>query len=389
MRQQTTDFGLSCLGQVPWGTHVCYFYNDATEALEVVVPYLAAGLRQEEACVWVCSTRDEAARAMQAMEAAVDSPRRLTNGQMQVLTYDKWYLGRDGGFDADRVLKQWSERMKTAVSAGYRGLRVVGDTSWLDESLWTEFSEYEARLYGSVGHDPMLALCLYPRCGDWLPDPVEVAKSHQYALVWRDSAPYAVECGRHWDTMWASLLDGLSDGLLIVDGTGAIRVANSGLLEMFAVPSLHDLGVDLYQFSRRFSFCQDAEIQSLDLSTILASDCGGRQYWKAISPTAGGQVYLSVRVRQMPSSPLSSRRFAVVFEDVTEARKTAFAKERLLHVMSHEFRNPLQIVRNVVSLLGDSKNESSLPRYLKTLATHGSSQSWESRSSLYPTPIWR
>ncbi|MGE5579486.1 MAG: MEDS domain-containing protein [Bacillota bacterium] len=368
MRQQTTDFGLSCLGQVPWGTHVCHFYENSSEALEVAVPYVRSGLRQQEACVWVCASREDADDACHALEGAVpDLSRRLETDQISVLTYDEWYVDRHGRFDSDRVLRQWSERLTGAISAGFRGLRVVGDTSWLDESQWPLFNEYEARLYGSIGHDPMLALCLYPRFGAWMPDPVEVAKSHQYALLRREPALLAIECGKHWDGMWMSLLEGLSDGLLVVDGDGAIRAASSGLLDLFAAKSLRDLGSNLTQFSRRYGFVRDSGAYSPDLSVVL-SGTRHTQCWRATTPVTGGEIYLSVRARQMPSSPLTSRRFALVFEDVTEARRAQLTKDRLVHFMSHEFRNPLQVMKTVMTLLEDARRTGGIPdRYVNTL----------------------
>lgn len=368
VRQQTTDFGLSCLGHVPWGTHVCHFYDDSAEALEVAVPYVSSGLSQQEACMWICASPEDSDAVFHALETVVpDLPRRLETAQLRVVTYDQWYVDETGRFDYDRVLRKWGECLTNALSAGYRGLRVVGDVSWLDETQWPLFSEYEARLYGAVGHDPMVALCQYPRYGAWMPDPVEVAKSHQYALVRRDPSILAIECGKHWDTMWISVLEGLSDGLLVVDDDGVIRAASSGLLDMFAARSLRELGTDLAQFSRRYGFVRDTGPYSADLSVIL-TNTRQNQSWRATSPKTGSDIYLSVRARQMPSSLLVSRRTALVFEDVTEARKIELQKYRLAHLMSHEFRNPLQVMKTLMTLLEDAhRTGGSADRYLSLL----------------------
>ena len=36
--------GIPPLGEIPWGTHFCHFYETTEDLLEVVVPYFAAGL---------------------------------------------------------------------------------------------------------------------------------------------------------------------------------------------------------------------------------------------------------------------------------------------------------------------------------------------------------
>lgn len=368
MWQQTTDFGLSCLGQVPWGTHVCHFYENSSEALEVAVPFVSSGLRLGEACIWVCSSREDVVSACHALESVVpDLADRLERGQIHIVSYDEWYVDGSGRFDSDRVLRQWHERLRSAVSQGFRGLRAVGDASWLDESRWPLFSVYEARLYGAVGHDPLIALCMYPRFGPWMPDPVEVAKNHQYALLRREPYIEAVECGKHWDSMWMSVLEGLSDGMLVVDNAGEIRAASLGLLDMFGARSLRDLGCNLTKFSRRYGFVRYLGAHSTDLSVVL-NGTRHAQCWRATSPVTGSQIYLSVRARQMPSSPLTSSRFALVFEDVTEARKNELTKNRLVQFMSHEYRNPLQVMKAVMALLEGERRTDGIPeRYLSTL----------------------
>ena len=61
------DSGISVLGQVPWGTHFCQFYQTQQHLAEVLVPYFKAGLENNEFCVWVTSeamTCDQARRAL-------------------------------------------------------------------------------------------------------------------------------------------------------------------------------------------------------------------------------------------------------------------------------------------------------------------------------------
>ena len=48
-------FGTAFFGDIPWGSHLCQFYETKDDLAEILVPYFAEGLRNNEACVWVMS----------------------------------------------------------------------------------------------------------------------------------------------------------------------------------------------------------------------------------------------------------------------------------------------------------------------------------------------
>ena len=59
--------GIAVIGDVPWGTHFCQFYETANDLIDVLVPYFKAGLENNEFCMWVTSeplSREEAENAM-------------------------------------------------------------------------------------------------------------------------------------------------------------------------------------------------------------------------------------------------------------------------------------------------------------------------------------
>jgi hypothetical protein len=39
-----TKTGISEIGDVPWGTHLCLFYNTKDDLIDFLVPYFKAGL---------------------------------------------------------------------------------------------------------------------------------------------------------------------------------------------------------------------------------------------------------------------------------------------------------------------------------------------------------
>ncbi|HEV7519898.1 MAG TPA: MEDS domain-containing protein, partial [Candidatus Angelobacter sp.] len=45
--------GVEVVGDMPWGTHFCLFYETKADLLETLVSYCKAGLESDEFCLWV------------------------------------------------------------------------------------------------------------------------------------------------------------------------------------------------------------------------------------------------------------------------------------------------------------------------------------------------
>ncbi len=175
--------GIEPFGEMPWGTHICQFYDTSQDLIEILVPYFKAGLEQNEFCMWVTAeplNRDEAERAM--LQEMPDFHDYLTSGQIEILPYTDWYL-RDGHIDLQRVLDGWVDKLNSALAMGYAGMRVSGNTTWLESHDWTDFTAYEAAINDVIGKYKMLALCTYrlDRCN--ARNVMDVIRNHQFALL--------------------------------------------------------------------------------------------------------------------------------------------------------------------------------------------------------------
>src|ERR1019366_4301429 len=127
-------FGTDFVGDIPWGTHLCQFYETKHDLRDILVPYFAEVLRSNEACIWITSEPLEVEEATAALEKAVpDIDRFIKNGQLLILPYTEWYL-KDGTFDPNSVLQGWIEKEQEALSRGFEGLRLTGNTFWIERS---------------------------------------------------------------------------------------------------------------------------------------------------------------------------------------------------------------------------------------------------------------
>ena len=183
MNREMRRAGLEVLGDVPWGTHFCQFYQTPQDLLDVLVGYFRQGLEDHEFCMWVTSEPLGVEEARGALRRALpDLDQREREGQIEFLDYRQWYA-IDGRFDADRVLHGWVEKERGALERGYAGLRLTGNTFWLEKGDWRAFADYEAVVDSVIGSHRMLALCTYSleKCG--CVEVLDVVRNHQFALV--------------------------------------------------------------------------------------------------------------------------------------------------------------------------------------------------------------
>ena len=180
--------GIDLIGNAPWGTHFCQFYAGKQDLTEILVPYFKAGLESQEFCMWVTAPSLKVEEAWQALGQAMpnlDFYRQ--RGRIEIIPYTEWYLV-DGHFDQQRILQGWVRKLEAALARGCAGLRLSGDTFWLEKPDWKGFAEYEAAIDRVIGKYRILALCTYAleRCG--AAEVADVVKNHQFALLKRDGA---------------------------------------------------------------------------------------------------------------------------------------------------------------------------------------------------------
>jgi PAS domain S-box-containing protein len=178
---------------VPWGTHLCQFYETSVDLLEVLVPYHTEGLRACQRCVWVVSDPLSIEQARAALQAAVpDLDGYLARGQMTLVRDEEWYL-RWGAFDVQTVLAEWLRCATMACAQGFAGLRASGDASALKDRCWKTFINYEDRVQAAIGAHPMIALCTYPLSLYSASELLDVVRVHDYAIVRRNGGWESVE----------------------------------------------------------------------------------------------------------------------------------------------------------------------------------------------------
>jgi len=192
MATEMRKSGIDVIGDMPWGTHFCLFYESKEDLLDTTISYCKAGLESEEFCLWVVAeplTIEEAADALKRAMPNLD--RYLVDPSIEIVSADDWYL-QGGSFDLKRVTDGWHEKLARASARGYAGVRVTGDTAWLEKKDWKDFCEYEEGLNEAIANQRLAVLCTYPLAACGAVEILDVVRTHQFALAKRH---------RSWDVI--------------------------------------------------------------------------------------------------------------------------------------------------------------------------------------------
>lgn len=227
--------GIGIIGDVPWGRHFCQFYQNKCDLLDILVPYFKKGLEENEFCMWVTSEPLSVEEAMRAMRRAVpDFQKYIKNGQIEIIPYLEWYI-KDGIFSERRVLKGWVSKLDKALKNGFEGLRLTGNTFWIEKKDWRAFADYEQVVNDVISSCKMLAICTYSLEKCSANEVIDVVSNHQFAIIKRLGKWAVIECAEHkkaQETLRRSerrldtILSSIGDAVIATDVWGRITFMN-------------------------------------------------------------------------------------------------------------------------------------------------------------------
>jgi C4-dicarboxylate-specific signal transduction histidine kinase len=182
---ETRKTGIEVVGDMPWGTHFCLFYETKEDLLEILISYCKAGLESGEFCLWIVAEPLTVEEAIGALKETVPGfSRYLADSSIEIVSARDWYLS-GGTFDLKRVTAGWLEKLARASARGYVGVRVTGDTAWLQKKDWKHFCEYEEGLNEAVANQRLAVLCTYPLAACGAMEILDVVRTHQFAVAKR------------------------------------------------------------------------------------------------------------------------------------------------------------------------------------------------------------
>ncbi len=182
--------GISLIGDLSWGTHICVLYQTEKDLLDVLVPYLKTGLKNNEYCLWIASgpldAHETVRKAMK--KAALNFKEYVKKKRVEIISNSSQFT------DKGEFGKIVNMKLDKAVTAGFDGLRLVVNV--LPEMKGKRvFIREEADLFGK--HN-VIGVFAYPRDAFDALGLIEVAKHHRFALVNNEGNWEIIESSEAW-----------------------------------------------------------------------------------------------------------------------------------------------------------------------------------------------
>ena len=176
--------GATSVRKVEPGWHFCRFYRDFDQLLELIAPYIAEGLHNGEACLWVMPEAVTTKAACDALGRHVENvDSYFATGQLEMLSHPNWYLDSQGRLKSfEEISAALLERQDRALAKGFKFLRAAGDTGWVSGTEESKcFLDYENKINAAIGSTSIAAVCTYRAdvSGDEL---AAIVSAHQDAL---------------------------------------------------------------------------------------------------------------------------------------------------------------------------------------------------------------
>lgn len=227
MTTETRLTGLEIIPEVPWSTHLCQFYRTADDLLSVALPFIKAGLENDEYCLWVAWEPVGTAQVVEALANDLTDPTALFGScQIEVASHCapefKRGLFWTGGF-VDAVNK----RIEKAMAMGYLGVRIAENFSWHHEVDWSSLIEGERAVAEAMAQWPVIALCSYPvdTCTGF--QMKDVGGAHHYVLISVGGQCEVIDGGqrreeamgfqRDAETSYREVFENMLDGMVLLD----------------------------------------------------------------------------------------------------------------------------------------------------------------------------
>ncbi len=323
--------GIKALGRVPWGTHFCQFYRTRRDLLDILVPYFKAGLEANEACIWVCSWPFCVDDAMSTLGKVVpDLPARMRKGQIEIVAHDAWYLRR-GRFGAKRVLKAWVDKLDIALARGFEGLRLSGNTFWLEKKDWRRFTDYEAEVDAAVRFSKMLALCTYSldRCGPQ--EIIDVLNNHKQTLIRKGGKWTLIESRvrrtiesdlRRSEERFREIFEESPIGIELYDAEGRLVEINQAALDIFGIADPSEVrGFRLFDDPNLSPEARDRLKRGRSVRYELPFDFGQVRRRKLYRTIRSGVIDLDVQITPVGGRTKDRSGYLVQLQDISSRRR--------------------------------------------------------------------
>jgi PAS domain S-box-containing protein len=184
MKNDIRDSGIGIVGNVPSGTHFCQLHQTKEDLIEILIPFLRAGLENNELCIWITSQLFEVENAKKLLRKNISNfDDYLNRGQIEIIPSNLYTT--EGIFDSKRAINDLINKINHSLTSDYDGLRLIENVCWIENEGYNHSIDYEKSFDSIMRKYPVVTLCTYSLDECNAADIIEIAANHQFTLVKR------------------------------------------------------------------------------------------------------------------------------------------------------------------------------------------------------------
>jgi len=145
--------------------HLALIYENQTEQLDIVVPFLRLGLERGEKSIYIVDDNTPEAVTAAMERHGIDVAAATASGALAVITKHDAYL-KNGDFDPDWMIGFLVEAVENAKAEGFSAVRASGEMTWAlgpSGEAHSRLIEYECKLNTFFPNHNMGRICQYNR----------------------------------------------------------------------------------------------------------------------------------------------------------------------------------------------------------------------------------
>jgi len=175
--------GIRGTHDIPLGSHLCLFYRQPKEFLQVTASFLKAGLAEDELCVWILPPPLTIPLALHELSYhGLNGPVLQATKQLQIASAQDWFSGDT--FNVEGSLSRLSALPPLARQLGYSSVRAVGGPGpFVSETCRQAFMCYERHATPIIAELPFIGLCCYVTTDCLATDMFDIMNAHPRALI--------------------------------------------------------------------------------------------------------------------------------------------------------------------------------------------------------------
>jgi hypothetical protein len=179
MASHLTEFGLPDIGVVPHGFHVCHFFRTRQDLVDAAVPFLLAGLKNNERCLWIAAHPLAIAEIEAEVARNPELERGVASGELRILDAAHWF---GETLTSEQLVQHLLDEEERAIAEQRQGLRLSANTMSFAGADWPRLIDYAARLHGLLRDRRIVACSSYSSETCQPVDMLDVVRCHDAVL---------------------------------------------------------------------------------------------------------------------------------------------------------------------------------------------------------------